>query len=71
VSELQKAYTKVPSIHTGLGYDGDLSIATAETPQFAPYVDGEIIPTQPSEEGVRVPSIIGTSKFSNIPIKLF
>lgn len=50
-----------------MGNDGDVGITTAKTSKFYPHLDGEIIPTQPSEEGVRVPTIFGSSKLSVLP----
>ena len=32
------------------------------SPDFLPYFDGKIVTRQPSESGIQVPSILGSSK---------
>jgi hypothetical protein len=53
-------------LKTGLGHDGEIGVANINTLQFSPYVDGNVIPSQPSTEGVRVPTVFGSSKFSDV-----
>lgn len=61
ISEMHTYFNTAPLLSTGLGNDGAIGTGGILTPQFAPYVDGEIVPAQPSQVGVRVPTIFGSN----------
>ena len=58
VSDIIQAFGSAPNPKRlpdlDLMYVGELA--------FKPYVDGAIIPFQPSDKGLRVPAVIGTSQ---------
>ncbi|MCJ1331271.1 hypothetical protein MMC10_007959 [Thelotrema lepadinum] len=56
LDDLKSVYSTLPIISSGSQV---LSVESVAQPEFAPYVDGQIIPTQPSEAGTKVPSIFG------------
>ncbi len=58
-SDLQNAFSTLPTL--GASANNALGARGAESVHFAPFVDGKIVPAQPSEKGVRVPSIFGAS----------
>jgi hypothetical protein len=62
VADLKTTYTNLPLLNTAPL--SAVSIANISTYDFTPYVDGKIVPTQPSQQGVRVPSIFGSSKLA-------
>lgn len=66
VSELKTAFTNLPALKSGIGIDGVIGADNAKTLQFAAHLDGTIIQVQPSDEGVRVPTIFGSSTFLNV-----
>ena len=67
MADLKTTYANLPLLNTApLSAVGVDNISTYD---FTPYVDGKIVPTQPSQQGVRVPSIFGSSKLAG-PVAL-
>ena len=60
--ELQAVFNNLSIINTGFGHDGFLSVRGPLQATIAPFVDGHIVPAQPSQVGVQVPAIFGSSK---------
>ncbi|KAJ3496183.1 hypothetical protein NLG97_g2846 [Lecanicillium saksenae] len=59
VSSLKNAYFGDKYLKTGLGESADISIPSASSHKFWPFVDGTIIPKSPAKAGSKVPMIVG------------
>lgn len=62
VSALQSTSNTLPLLNSSALPLKALVTRGAAAVHFSPYVDGEVIPVQPSKRGVQVPSIFGSSK---------
>lgn len=64
IDELVSSFESLAILNTGFGHFPGLSASSIFTIDLGPSIDGELIEVQPSEAGVRVPSVIGYSKLS-------
>ena len=67
--ELVATFEDLPILNTGYGHYPGLGVDSVLAKSAGPFVDGTIVPAQPSEVGVQVPSIFGFSKLATcIPL---
>ncbi|KAJ5316489.1 alpha/beta-hydrolase [Penicillium antarcticum] len=61
VSDLQRAYSNDIFLTQGVGYYGALGVTSPKSHVFYPYVDGNVIPKDPYDSGVNVPTVFGSN----------
>ncbi|KAH8694181.1 Carboxylesterase [Talaromyces proteolyticus] len=62
-TELGNAYTSDSFLYEGIGYFGALGVTSPGSHSFYPYVDGNVIPEDPYNSGVNVPTVFGSTSF--------
>ncbi len=67
VKELVAAFEKLPVLNSGFGHFPGLNVDSVLASSAGPFVDGKIVPAQPSEVGVQVPSVFGFGKSTSTP----
>jgi hypothetical protein len=60
VDDIRNAYNTVPLLNSKTF--PMLKVGTVLSYVFEPYIDGQVVPKQPWQEGAKVPSIFGSSK---------
>lgn len=65
VSQLQGAFNTTPVLVTGEPLSA-VGVSNISAFSFVPYVDEDIVPVQPSQQGSRVPAIFGSGKYHTV-----
>lgn len=66
VSDLRSAYNNDVFLRQGIGYYPELGVTGPKSHVFYPYVDGNVIPKDPYDSGVNVPTVFGFSMYTTI-----